>query len=298
MPLLWFPLPPIHPSASASSSSSGQWVLTTLVPLLRFPPPPIYSTLRMTPSPTPFIPVARPLTPSAPPHTPSSVAAVFFPLQQPQIPSVPVTSLPQPPVPTPPSPTPLSPTPPLPAAQAQQQLTRKRGPVVLPYTPTMGPVLRRLLEKRGFKVIFKSGVALRHLLCGKNRDKPPCRRCIYKLHCSCNNVPSNAYVGYTTRRVDQRMNEHRGYARRGENSSGIAQHLNTGCGGSVDFKKPEILATVQCKSKKQADFLLKVREGMEIRCHWTGPGKGFNENHGNLPTSQWDPLFTALRNET
>ena len=71
--------------------------------------------------------------------------------------------------------------------------------------------------------------------------------------------------------------EHRGYARRGENSSGIAQHLNTGCGGSVDFKKPEILATVQCKSKKQADFFLKVREGMEIRCHWTGPGK-----------AQWD----------
>ena len=47
---------------------------------------------------------------------------------------------------------------------------------------------------------------------------------------------------------------------------------------------------------KQAEFLLKIREGMNIRCHQTGPGKGLNENWGNLPTRQWDPLFADIRN--
>ena len=41
----------------------------------------------------------------------------------------------------------------------------------------------------------------------------------------------------------------------------------------------------------QAEFLLQIREGMKIRCHQTGPGKGFNENWGNSSTCQWDPLF-------
>ena len=116
-----------------------------------------------------------------------------------------------------------------------------------------------------------------------------------KLHCDCNPDPSNAYIGYTTRRIDQRMKEHAGYVRRGEDSSGIAQHLNHGCNGPVDFSRPEILARVQCRSKKQADYLLKIREGMEIRCHQTGPGKGLNDNWGNLPTRQWDPLFAEIR---
>ena len=158
--------------------------------------------------------------------------------------------------------------------------------MVLPFSPNIGPILRRLLQKRGFPVLFKSGTALKHVLCGKNRDKPPLRRAVYKLHCPCKQVPENAYIGYTTRRVDQRMNEHCGYARRGENKLGIAQHLNGGCDGPVDFKKPEILAKVQYKSKRQAEFFLRAHEGMEIRRHWTGPGKGFNENHGNLPTHQ------------
>ncbi len=40
----------------------------------------------------------------------------------------------------------------------------------------------------------------------------------------------------------------------------------------------------------------RICEGMEFRCHQTGPGKGFNENWGNLPSRQWDPLFSEVRN--
>ena len=88
-------------------------------------------------------------------------------------------------------------------------------------------------------------------------------------------------------------NDHKEAKGEGKNPS---KHLNHGCNGPVDFKNTEILAKVQCKTKKQAEFLLKIREGMNIRCHQTGPGKGLNENWGNLPTRQWDPLFADIRN--
>ena len=121
---------------------------------------------------------------------------------------------------------------------------RKLGPVVLQYFPTVSPPLRRILEKRGFNVFAKSGVPLKNLLCGRNRDKPPDKRSVYKLRCPCNPNPQNAYIGYTIRRIDQRMKEHAGYIRRREDLSGIAQHLNGGCNGPVNLEHPEILTKV------------------------------------------------------
>jgi hypothetical protein len=37
---------------------------------------------------------------------------------------------------------------------------------------------------------------------------------------------------------------------------------------------------------------------MEIKCHKTGPNRGFNENWGNnVKTRQWDPLFPVVRGD-
>jgi hypothetical protein len=174
----------------------------------------------------------------------------------------------------------------------------KSGTITLPYIPTIGPPLRRILQKAGFNTVFKSGTSLKNILCLQNKDKPPIHRAIYKLNCDCNPSPSMAYIGQLQRRVDQRMNKHRGYVRRGENLSGIAQHKNSGCGGFTDFTKPEILATVRGKSKAQIKYFLDIRESMEIKCHQTRPGKGFNENWGNrAKTRQWDPLFSCIRSD-
>ena len=77
------------------------------------------------------------------------------------------------------------------------------------------------------------------------------------------------------------MAEHQGYIRRKEWSlSGIASHKESCKTGKVNFDNPEILAKIEAKSKKQADFKLDYMESLMIKLHRTGPGSGFNEDEG------------------
>ena len=93
------------------------------------------------------------------------------------------------------------------------------------------------------------------------------------------------------------MAEHQGYIRRGEwNLSGIAAHKENCQNGNINFDEPEILAKIQAKSKRQADFKLDYMESLMIKLHRTGPGRGFNEDEGRrVKTKQWDPLLIKLR---
>ena len=93
------------------------------------------------------------------------------------------------------------------------------------------------------------------------------------------------------------MAEHQGYIRRGEwHLSGIAAHKENCPDGNINFDEPEILARIQAKSKKQADFKLDYMESLMIKLHRTGPGNGFNEDEGRrVKTKQWDPLLIHLR---
>ena len=93
------------------------------------------------------------------------------------------------------------------------------------------------------------------------------------------------------------MAEHQGYIRHQEWSlSGIAAHKEHCPNGNVNFDSPKILAKIQAKSKKQADYKLDYMESLMIKLHQTGPGKGFNEDEGRrVYTKQWDPLLAQLR---
>ena len=141
------------------------------------------------------------------------------------------------------------------------------------------------------------GASLQNIICGKNKTKFPPRQVIYKLKCDCKADSRNAYIGKTTRKVKARMAEHKGYVRREEwHMSGIAAHKEHCKEGSVDFDNPEILATINARFKKQADFKLDHMEALMIKLHQTGPGSGFNEDEGRrVRTKQWDPLLIQLR---
>ena len=78
--------------------------------------------------------------------------------------------------------------------------------------------------------------------------------------------------------------------------SGIAAHKEQCKDGNVNFEEPSILATINARSKKQADFKLDHMESLMIKLHQTGPGSGFNEDEGRrVRTKQWDPLLIHLR---
>ena len=67
----------------------------------------------------------------------------------------------------------------------------------------------------------------------------------------------------------------------------------------VNFDQPSILAKINTKSKRQADFKLDCIELLMIKLHQTGPGTGFNEDEGRrIRTKQWDPLLIRLREES
>ena len=120
---------------------------------------------------------------------------------------------------------------------------------------------------------------------------------IYKLNCDCKDDPRNAYIGKTTRKAKARIAEHKGYVRRGEwHLSGIAAHKENCPNGNVNFDEPTVLARINARTKKQADYKLDFMESLMIKLHQTGPNHGFNEDEGRrVHTKQWDPLLSRLR---
>ena len=78
--------------------------------------------------------------------------------------------------------------------------------------------------------------------------------------------------------------------------SGIAAHKKHCKEGNVNFDNPILLATINARSKRQADFKLDHMEALMIKLHQTGPGSGLNEDEGRrVRTRQWDPLVIQLR---
>ena len=95
------------------------------------------------------------------------------------------------------------------------------------------------------------------------------------------------------------MAEHKGYVRWGEWSMPGIAALKEHCKErNVNFDNPTILATINARSKRQADFKLDHMEALMIKLHQTGPGSGFNEDEGRrVRTRQWDPLLIQLRKQ-
>ena len=94
---------------------------------------------------------------------------------------------------------------------------------------------------------------------------------------------NNAYIGKTTRKAQSRMAEHKGHVRGGgRDKSGIAAHKENCPNGDINFDNLTIIATVNARSKRQADFKLDYMESLMIKLHKTGPGNGFNEDEGRM----------------
>ena len=116
------------------------------------------------------------------------------------------------------------------------------------------------------------------------------------LFCEKTTHKNNAYIRQTKRTVASRLNEHKGYIRRGEwSKSGLAAHKEN-CDATIDWEEVEVLAKIHSCSKKQVSYKLDYMESFCIKLHQTGPGKGFNEDEGRrVFTKQWDPLLAQLR---
>ena len=153
------------------------------------------------------------------------------------------------------------------------------------------------MKKANTNIIFSSGSSLQNVICSKNKVKLPPRQVIYKANCQCEPTKkNNAYIGQSKRTVKSRLDEHKGYIRRGEwSKSGLAAHKEN-CDAEVDWENVQTLAQINSRSKKQTAVKLDYMESFCIKLHKTGPGKGFNEDEGRrVYTKQWDPLLAQIR---
>ena len=89
--------------------------------------------------------------------------------------------------------------------EGHQHERDERPTIRLPWIPRLTTKLKKVYEKKGFKVVSYSSANLKTLLC-KNKDKliPNSHPGVYKLDCSC----GTSYVGETKKKVLTRSLEH------------------------------------------------------------------------------------------
>ena len=165
-----------------------------------------------------------------------------------------------------------------------------QGTISLPWIPGVSTKLKKIYQKAGYKVAFKSNRNLESVLTSKNKIKLPKNSFpgVYKIPCSCGKT---AYRGETKKKVSTRAKEHAKYIEDGDwEKSGLAGHAKD-CKGTIDFANTETIKVVNNR------FDRKVRETLEIQkndCHSTKGG--MNPDKGQyVKTMFWMPLFRDLR---
>ena len=165
----------------------------------------------------------------------------------------------------------------------------KKQTITVPWTPKIGPKIKKEIQKFGFRVAFKTGPNLNSILC-KNKDKlmPNSYPGVYELKCSC----GSAYNGETKKKVITRSIEHQQGSIKGNwTSSGATEHTKE-YHGCFDWLHPKTL------SIKNSYYDRKVRESLEIDMAVVkyGQEKVLNRDNGNfVKTNAWKPLFRKMK---
>ena len=144
--------------------------------------------------------------------------------------------------------------------------------VTLPWVPGLSPKLRKIYQKEGEKVVFKSGANLATLLTSKNKSKLSklSNPAIYKI--TCKKHPENPYIGETKLQTRTRIKDRKGYiAKEKWDESGVSSHSKL----CKDVEWNEI----ETSKVERNRFDRKVREALEIqRCKCGLNNAGINKN--------------------
>ena len=121
-------------------------------------------------------------------------------------------------------------------------------------------------------------------------------RGVYEQNCSCS--PDAKYVGQTRVNFRTRMGQHSADVtspKSDESISGISKHAGHCSSGTIDWNKPNIIATYNDKNKKTLQKNLLIRESLEIRRLKTSTGHGLNDPQLCVRSNAWDPILTKIK---
>ena len=156
--------------------------------------------------------------------------------------------------------------------------------VTIPYVSGLSEDIRRVCRGFNIRTAFKSGMTMRAQL-SRVKDKLPSSMSssvIYSIPCSCGKV----YIGETTRRLDQRMKEHKHACEHGEEKkSAVAEHM---CREQhpIQWQETKVIG------RASKYWELRVKEALHI--HLTPEDQRFNRDVGLELPGCWVSTLKAL----
>ena len=149
--------------------------------------------------------------------------------------------------------------------------------VVLPYTAGVSENIRRVCQKFGMKVVFRSSHSLRSMLT-KVKDAVPMEKqanVVYRIPCSC----GKSYIGETKRRLESRLKEHQDACRtQSLHKSAVAEHA-WGSHHPINWNDTSVVD----RARRPEELLLK--EAIHIQN--TPAGESLNRDGGKEIPKSW-----------
>ena len=161
--------------------------------------------------------------------------------------------------------------------------------VSLPFVPNLDNSLKKVFEKAGFTVMFKSGRTLKSILTSRNKPKLPANSYpgVYKAPCKCH---SN-YIGHTGKKVITRGVEHEKAAFSGNwDDSALARHCQM-CQEGIDWENFQTISTQPYYYRRA------IMEALEIqREEVCNPENTIINDRAGLyvTTDTWKPFFKKI----
>lgn len=160
--------------------------------------------------------------------------------------------------------------------------------IKMPWVPRIGPKLRKIYKKQGFKIAFSSGRNLKEILCNnKSKLLPNSFPGVYQLDCSCGGV----YIGETKKKVLTRSIEHQVDSMNGNwSASGATEHTKS-CHGHFDWLHPKTLCICSNYHERKVREALEINK-MAIKCEKLKSIKILNRDNGaNTSIRSWKPVI-------
>ena len=159
----------------------------------------------------------------------------------------------------------------------------------MPWIPGISKKLKKVFNKAGCELSFKSPRNLTSILTTRNKPKLPqnSQPGVYFISTEC----KKGYTGETKKRVSTRNIEHEKAVFKGDTGNDALAEHSQGCDCQIKWEDTKTLAI------EPVWFRRKVRESLEIRRLKTGPNEqnGLNKDNGDyVTTSVWNSLFNQI----
>ena len=137
----------------------------------------------------------------------------------------------------------------------QEEHTDEERILCLPYIKGVSEILQRISRPLNVKVVHKAPTTLRSLLTKVKTPIPQNQLTgvVYQISCEC----GDAYIGETSKTLDERQKEHQRAVRRFDNNS-VATHVRD-TGHNIAWKDAKVILKERYKTRRRVKEAIKIK---------------------------------------